>query len=63
MKLNAPSFGIWLISVIIVAVVVLSVYLRIQIPVLSPLFADGNKQFYAVLLAWILLFLGTTFNL
>ncbi len=62
MKLNSPSFGIWLISVIIVAVIVLTTYLRVTIPVLSPLFADPGKQFYAVLLAWILLFIGTTFN-
>lgn len=60
MKLSAPSFGVFLISVIIVLVVLLSKYTQIFIPVLTPLFS--GKEYYAVLLAWIILFVGVAFN-
>jgi hypothetical protein len=60
MKVSAPSFGIFLVSVLIVVVVLLSNYTSIQIPVLSPIFK--GKEYYAVLLAWILLFIGVAFG-
>jgi hypothetical protein len=60
MKLSPPSFGVFLISVIIVLVVLLSNYTSISVPVLTPLFK--GKEYYAVLLAWIILFVGVAFN-
>jgi hypothetical protein len=55
--LSAPTVVIWLISTILAAVVVLMVYGGIVIPVLSPI-VTGNT-FEALLIAYVLLWLGT----
>jgi hypothetical protein len=55
--LSRPTFAIWLISTILALVVILMTYAGIVIPVLSPIVA-GNT-FEVLLLAYILLWLGT----
>ena len=55
--LSRPTFIVWIISTLIVAVVMLMKYAGVTIPVLSDI-ASG-KSFEFVLLAYILLWLGT----
>jgi hypothetical protein len=55
--LSRPTFAIWLISTILALVVILMTYAGIVIPVLSPI-VSGNT-FEVLLLAYILLWLGT----
>jgi len=54
---SRPTFIIWLISTIIAAVVILMNYAGVNVPVLSDLIA--GRSFEALLLAYILLWLGT----
>lgn len=54
---SRPTFIIWLISTIIAAVVILMNYAGVSVPVLSDLIA--GRSFEALLLAYILLWLGT----
>lgn len=58
--MSRPTFAIWLISTILAVVVILLVYAGVTIPVLSPIVA-GNT-FEVLLLAYILLWIGTTFR-
>lgn len=58
--LSRPTFAIWLISTILAAVVILMTYTTITIPIISPIVA-GNG-FEALLLAYIMLWLGTVFT-
>lgn len=58
--LSRPTFVIWLISTILATVVILMIYAGITIPVLSPI-VSGNT-FEVLLLAYVLLWLGTVFN-
>ncbi len=55
--LSRPTFVVWIISTLIVAVVMLMKYAGVTIPVLSDIAA--GKSFEFVLLAYILLWLGT----
>lgn len=56
MNLSAPSFPIFLISVVLVALVVAAKYFGINVPVLSPIV---NKSMFEVLLvAYVLLCAG-----
>ncbi|MDA7949515.1 MAG: hypothetical protein MPJ78_18820 [Hyphomicrobiaceae bacterium] len=60
MNLSAPSFPIFLISVILVALVVAAKYFGINVPVLSPIV---NKSMFEVLLvAYALLLAGVVFR-
>lgn len=61
MNLSAPSFLIFILSLILVVVVVLSKYFGVFIPVLSPIVQ--RSPFEIVLVAWALLFLGVAFKL
>lgn len=58
--LSSPTFAIWLISTILAVVVILMKYTGTSIPVISPIVA-GNS-FEVLLIAYILLWLGTVFN-
>jgi len=61
MRLSAPSFLIFILSVILVALVVLSKYFGVEIPVLTTIVQ--RSPFEIVLVAWALLFLGVTFRI
>lgn len=58
--LSKPTFVTWIISTVIAVIVVLMTYFGIGIPVISPILA-GNG-FEALLIAYVLLWLGTIFN-
>ncbi len=58
--MSRPTFAIWLISTILAVVVVLMVYAGVFVPVLSPI-VSGNT-FEVLLLAYILLWVGTVFS-
>ena len=55
--ISRPSFVVWIISTVIAAVIILMKYASIQIPVLSDIVS--GKSFEFMLLAFILLWLGT----
>lgn len=60
MNLTPPSFAVFLISFILVALVVAAKYFGINVPVLSPIV---NKSMFEVLLvAYGLLFAGVVFR-
>lgn len=61
MRLSAPSFLIFILSVILVALVVLSRYFGVEIPVLTTIVQ--RSPFEIMLVAWALLFLGVTFRI
>ena len=61
MKLSAPSFGMFAASTILVAVILLSRYFAIDIPILTPIVAQN--PFEMTLIAWSLLFAAVSFNL
>ncbi len=58
--LSRPTFAIWLVSTILAAIVILMTYANITIPVISPIVAGHG--FETLLIAYILLWLGTIFN-
>ncbi len=60
MKLSSPSFGIYLVSVILVLVIILTKYTRLDVPLLSEIVR--GKDFPVMLLAYLLLWIGVTFN-
>lgn len=60
MKLSSPSLGIYLVSLILVLVVLVTRYTNLDIPLLSTIVA--NKWYEVMLLAWIILWIGVTFN-
>ncbi|MFT5511051.1 MAG: hypothetical protein ACI89J_004151 [Hyphomicrobiaceae bacterium] len=55
--LSRPSYVVWIISTVIAAVIILMKYAGIQIPMLSDIVS--GKSFEFLLLAFILLWLGT----
>ena len=55
-----PSFAVWLISTTIAGVVILMAYAGIFVPVLTPII--GERTFEALLIAYLLLWAGTTFR-
>jgi hypothetical protein len=57
---SRPSFGIWLISTLIAAVVILMNYAGVAVPVISPIIA--GHSFEALLIAYLLLWIGTVFT-
>lgn len=61
LKLTAPTRLIFILSVFLVVLVVLSRYFGVDIPVLTTIV--DRSPFEIVLLAWALLFLGVTFRL
>jgi len=61
MKLSTPSFGMFAASTILVALIILSRYFAIDIPILTPIVAD--RPFEVTLVAWGLLFAAVSFNL
>lgn len=61
MRLRAPSFLIFILSVILVALVILSKYFGVEIPVLTTIVQ--RSPFEIMLVAWALLFLGVTFRI
>lgn len=61
MKLNTPSFGIYLSSTVMVALIVLARYFSIDVPILTPIVA--GHPFEVTLVAWAILFAGVSFNL
>ncbi|MCC0011084.1 MAG: hypothetical protein H6875_11645 [Hyphomicrobiaceae bacterium] len=60
MALSRPTFAIWLISTILVALVIALKYFAISIPVLSPIIS-GNL-FEVLLISFVLLWAGTVFK-
>lgn len=58
--LSRPSYIVWGISTVIVVVILLMRYAGIQIPVASDIVS--GKSFEFLLLAFILLWLGTVFR-
>jgi hypothetical protein len=58
--LSRPSYVVWIISTVIAVVILLMKYAGINIPVLSDI-ASG-KTFELLLLAYILLWVGTVFR-
>ncbi len=57
---SRPSFAIWLISTLLAAVVILMNYAGISVPVISPIIA--GHSFEALLIAYLLLWIGTVFT-
>ncbi len=54
-----PSFVIWLMSTLLAAVILLTTYTNVTVPVFTPLI-DGHI-FEALLIAYVMLWLGTVF--
>jgi hypothetical protein len=61
MRLSSPSFGIYLISTLLVVLIVLARYFSVDIPILTPIVA--GHPFEVTLFAWTILFAGVSFNL
>lgn len=61
MKLSTPSFGIYLSSTVMVALIILARYFSIDVPILTPIVA--GHPFEVTLVAWAILFSGVSFNL
>jgi len=60
MKLSAPSFGIFLVSVILALLVVLSRHFGIEVPILTKIVKPNPYE--VMLVAWGLLAIGVAFN-
>lgn len=60
MKLSSPSFGIFLVSVVLVVLVVLSRHFGIEVPILTKIVRPHPYE--VILVAWALLFAGVAFN-
>jgi hypothetical protein len=58
--LSRPTFALWFLSTVLAAVVVLMTYAGIVVPVLSPIVA--GHTFEVLLVAYVLLWLGTVFS-
>jgi hypothetical protein len=61
MKLSAPSFGMFVASTLLVALILLSRYFAVDVPILTPIIAQ--HPFEVALIAWGLLFAAVSFNL
>jgi hypothetical protein len=61
MKLSTPSFGMFAVSTVLVALIILSRYFSIDIPILTPIVA--SHPFEVTLVAWGVLFSAVAFNL
>lgn len=60
MNLTPPSFPIFLISAVLVALVIAAKYFGVNIPVLSPIVT--KSMFEVLLVAYGLLFIGVVFR-
>lgn len=60
MGLSRPTFAIWLLSTILVALVVALKYFAVSVPVVTPI-VSGNL-FEVLLVAFVLLWAGTVFK-
>ena len=58
--MSAPTFAIWLLSTILAAIVILTVYAGVNVPVATDLIA--GRHFETLMLAYVLLWLGTIFR-
>lgn len=58
--LSRPTFALWFVSTLLAAVVVLMTYAGVAVPVLTPIVS--GHTFEVLLLAYILLWLGTVFS-
>jgi hypothetical protein len=58
--LSRPTFALWFVSTVLAAVVVLMVYAGIPVPVLSSIVA--GHTFEVLLVAYVILWLGTVFS-
>ncbi len=61
MRLSAPSYIIYILSVALIVLLILARYFGVEIPVLSTIVQ--RSPFEIALVAWGLLFLGVTFRL
>lgn len=61
MKLSAPSFGMFVASTLLVALILMSRYFAIDVPILTPIVAQ--HPFEITLIAWGVLFAAVSFNL
>jgi uncharacterized membrane protein len=61
MRLRSPTYIVFVLSVILVALVVLWKYFGVEIPVVTPIVQ--RSPFEILLVAWALLFLGVTTRL
>jgi hypothetical protein len=61
MRLTAPSYIIYILSVALIVVLILARYFGIEIPVLTKIVQRSPLEI--ALVAWGLLFLGVTFRL
>jgi hypothetical protein len=61
MKLSTPSFGIFLVSVILALLVVLSRHFGIDVPILTKIVRPHAYE--VMLVAWSLLAIGVAFNI
>jgi hypothetical protein len=58
--LSRPTFVVWFLSTILAGVVVLMTYAGVTVPVLSPIVA--GHTFEVLLVAYVILWLGTVFT-
>jgi hypothetical protein len=61
MKLSAPSFGMFVVSTLLVLLIILSKYFAIDVPILTPIVEV--HPFEITLIAWGMLFAAVAFNL
>jgi hypothetical protein len=61
MKLSTPSFGMFAVSTVLIALIILSRYFAIDVPLLTPIVA--GHPFEVTLVAWGVLFAAVAFNL
>jgi hypothetical protein len=61
MKLSTPSFGMFAVSTVLIALIILSRYFAIDVPILTPIVA--GHPFEVTLVAWGVLFAAVAFNL
>jgi hypothetical protein len=61
MKLSTPSFGMFAVSTVLVALIIMSRYFAIDVPILTPIVA--THPFEVTLVAWGVMFAAVAFNL
>ncbi len=60
MRLTAPSFPLFMISIIMAGLVIAIKYFQVDVPVAGPIV--GKSLFDVLLLAYVLLFIGIVFR-
>ncbi len=61
MKLSAPSFGMFAVSTVLIALIILSRYFAVDVPILTPIVEA--HPFEVTLVAWSVMFAAVSFNL